>query len=181
MFIGIGFLPTSFPNDPSTEIYWSMVGAVGQILGAIATFLAVLVALYQSYDAKKASEPKLKISISTTMIVYNNGHIGEPFYSITASNPKSFPIVIMSAGVKIGNRNVTFLDNAIFKHENYPKKLEQGDHTTVWLDYKKLAEFLYSQGLSGKQKCYIYFSDSLNNEFKKPFRLNINDVISQGK
>jgi len=170
---------SNLPCDPTTEVFWAMVGAVGQILGAIATFFAVLVALWQSYDAKKASKPELQITFNLN-IPFSGEYIGEPFYTITASNPKPFPIQIMSSGVKLGNKNIAFIDDTIYNHDTYPKKLNHGEHTTATLYYRKLAEDLHAKGYRGKQKCYIYFSDSLNNEYKKSFTLNIDDEVNRG-
>lgn len=75
---------TYFENE---SLWWSSLSAIGQLLGALATFLAVVVSLYLS---RKNNTPNLQIRSKITnfnnqylleLTVFNAGKIAIPLES----------------------------------------------------------------------------------------------------
>jgi hypothetical protein len=69
------------------ELYWSRIASIGQILGALGTFLAVLVSLYL---ARRGEKPKLSLR-ATIGVLINPGEEG-PF-------PRIIDITVRNKGV----------------------------------------------------------------------------------
>lgn len=49
-----------------TELCWTMVSAIGQVAGAIATFLAVMVSLWIAFHGRK---PRMKLSVGERIVM----------------------------------------------------------------------------------------------------------------
>lgn len=83
-------------NEP--ELYWTKVAALGQVFGAIATFLAVIVSLWLAYHARK---PRLRVRVTLQTIIGGMTD-GLDFLAIDVANTGERPVHIRSVGWRTG-------------------------------------------------------------------------------
>jgi hypothetical protein len=115
------------------NINWEEVGAVGQWIGAIATFGAVVVALRQN-------KPKVKVttkvcdwlSVSSVPGIEAK-KIAEDRLHITAVNVGNIPVQVTSMGLKLPEKDQH--DIFIVPEPNtIPKVLMPSEEVSVWTD-----------------------------------------------
>lgn len=114
-----------------SEVNWNAIGAIGQWVGALATFGAVLVAL-------KQNKPKVKV----TSIVGNEiSFFGQNVKGIATKKNKVFitatniglqPVTITHIGFKYSNCNGII--NPDPQYGTLPKILMPSESITVWTD-----------------------------------------------
>lgn len=80
------------------ELYWTKVAALGQVFGAIATFLAVFMSLWLAYHARK---PRLRVTV-TYQIIIGGMADGLDFLAIDVANTGERPVHIRSVGWRTG-------------------------------------------------------------------------------
>jgi hypothetical protein len=105
---------------------WNLVAAVGQCAGALATFLAVLVAIYQS-------KPKIQVTAhrdglyeceqETLKAIRHVGNI-----VVTVANIGMFPLEINFVGYKMPHGSYTTTQEELNKLK---RKLEPGDSISI--------------------------------------------------
>lgn len=76
--------------------FWLALGAIGQLLAAIATLAAVIVSLK---IARQASQPRLRFSVT---LVESDEDDGEPEIHFDLANVGALPSTIMAVGWEIG-------------------------------------------------------------------------------
>ena len=117
------------------NIKWEAVSAIGQILGAIVTFTAVIVALRQN---------KPKIGIKTTVgneFSFGADHKGfvskENVLFVTAVNIGLIPVKVENIGLKLP-KNKSAMINPDPQYGLLPKVLQPSESITVWTDAESL-------------------------------------------
>ncbi|QLY79194.1 hypothetical protein [Clostridium intestinale] len=108
------------------KINWEAISAIGQCLGSLGTFLAIVVALNQN-------RPKIKIrSIQDGLyrckgdIYHPVEHIGENIVTITNIGMK--PIKIVNVAYRLPNISITTTKE---ENEKLPKHLEVGESISI--------------------------------------------------
>lgn len=81
-----------------SQINWNMVAAIGQLLGAIATFMAVWVSLYL---AKNRVRPRLKVVVGERL-TFGIPTVPENVLIIEVTNTGEMPAVVRSFGWSSG-------------------------------------------------------------------------------
>lgn len=82
----------------SEEIFWAKWAAIGQIAGAIATFLAVIVSLY---IARSGRRPRLKLKVGERMVIGGDEH-GLKLLMFSVANMGERPVHIRGIGWSTG-------------------------------------------------------------------------------
>lgn len=80
-------------------VYWTMVGAVAQIAGAVATFAAVAFALWQTLSERRVS---LRVLANTSLIFDGVGNPPEAVMSFSITNTGQRPVTLQSVGWETG-------------------------------------------------------------------------------
>ena len=85
----------NYQSDPL--LFWTAFGAIGGTLGAIATFIAVIVALWQT---KFSESKKLKLSFSNSMVLFDPLSIlpKQQFIQLSVTNTGNRNIIISKWG-----------------------------------------------------------------------------------
>ena len=81
------------------EIYWTKVGALGQVGGALATFLAVLVSLYL---AARGRRPRLKLTAGERLIITPGQPDHVRVLSFSVANAGERPVHVRGIGWRTG-------------------------------------------------------------------------------
>ena len=149
----------------SYVINWDAVAAIGQCLGAFATFVAVWVALYQ---IRRTTTGCIKILVNHGFGIYNNGILGEPFYSFSAINNGAVPITITSCGINIPSKKLDcqFLDITEIK-------LEPSASIMKCLVFTEINHTLNNLHLYGRVKLRVYFRDTTGRTHYKKFQFKV--------
>ena len=150
------------------SINWDAIAAIGQCTGALATFLAVLVALKSSKDA---STVKVKVNVWMGFFVFKNGHLGADSIFCGAVNTGLIPIKLTNAGIRLPNKKQLIFDE--FK-EAIPKELKSSDATQYSIEINRLIEVLKSNGIQGNVTLKFYFGDTRGNRYYKKWKFNTN-------
>lgn len=113
------------------NLNWDAISAIGQCLGAIATFLAVVVAL-------KQSRPKIIVKAKICNIYSSDLKptiLRTDQLVITAVNVGNIPVQITSMGLKLPRRSKQ--DIYIVPQPNtIPKVLMPSEEVSIWTDIK---------------------------------------------
>jgi hypothetical protein len=96
----------------SESINWEAISAIGQVAGAIATFIAVYVAMFQ---IRKTTEPQIKVEVLKALLISNIGDVSEEHYNfkiintgIVAANVSNMYIILPD------KRNLFFFEQKPF-------------------------------------------------------------------
>lgn len=149
------------------NLFWSAFGAIGGTLGALATTIAVIVALWQTkYNQKK----KIKLSFCEDItIVQQNAKVFHRYVGVKVTNIGNRDIVISSWGFKLhdGERVVVVKDTSPISsliQIDLPHKLAIEE--SIDLTYSKkyflevLLENIQSKKIQQNQKLAFYVIDS---------------------
>jgi hypothetical protein len=96
------------------NLFWTAFGAIGGTLGAIATFVAVIVALWQT---KFSYKKKLQLSFSDNItIVPENGNKFYHYVGVTITNIGNRDVVIQNWGFELddGSQMLIVTDTSPF-------------------------------------------------------------------
>lgn len=147
---------TNFYNN----IDWNVVGALGQWAGAIATFMAVVVALY---TAQNSIKPKLKLEFSEDeeFPPYEKPHT---IYKFKAINIGVIPVTLVRSTIYIPKASETLVINITKKG-----RIETSETTQSIVTHKTIVDKLNHHKLYGKIKMKFSFTDSSGKEFQKTF------------
>jgi hypothetical protein len=130
---------------------WNMVGALGQWAGAIATFLAVVVALKTVHDAST-------IRVDVTAAPGITTPDGRDAVILTAVNKSHRPVTQTTFGLILPSRKqLVFMDLA---NRNFPAKLAELDALTIPIPAVQLAAEMAKLGLTAECTLSVFFNDS---------------------
>lgn len=115
-------------------INWEAVSAIGQILGVIATLIAVIVAL-------KQNKPKIRVEyLVGNEVSFGLDHQGytskENCLFITVINIGIIPVTIKNIGLKFPKNSIII--NPDPQYGMLPKVLQPSESIIVWTDAKSL-------------------------------------------
>lgn len=160
------------------NLFWTAFGAIGTVLGSIATTAAVIVALWQTRIAYKK---KLKLSFDdNTKIMADSGTIIADFVSLSVTNIGNKDIVISSWGFYLKNKSkVKIFSNLpienlplLLKNEfitKFPYKLSVEHSTTFYYErrlFLKIIPEYYENGeLDADKPIKFYVMDSTGKEY----------------
>lgn len=149
------------------NLFWNAFGAIGGTLGALATTIAVIVALWQTKDSQKK---KIKLSFNEDItIVPQNAKAFYRYVGVTVTNIGNRDIVISGWGFKLhnGERIVVVKDTSPISsliQIDLPHKLAIEE--SIDLTYSKkyfldvLLENIESKKIQQDQKLEFYVIDS---------------------
>ena len=80
------------------ELYWAKVAALGQVAGAAATFLAVVVSLWIAYHSRK---PRVRLTVNTSVIIGGMAD-GIRFLVFEVANLGERPVYVRGIGWRTG-------------------------------------------------------------------------------
>lgn len=150
------------------NLFWTGFGAIGGTLGALATLLAVIVALWQTkYETRK----KLKLSKLETIKVVDtaNGHVEKEFVEVNVCNIGNRAINIKSWGFKATHReNILLIPDtsplAMAIQPSLPYRLETEESINLVYDkslFDKLVKRSCQDGtFKPRRKIKIWVADS---------------------
>lgn len=81
------------------ELYWLKVGAIGQVAGAIATFLAVVASLY---IALRSHKPRMRIRVGERLIIGGSAYDPDRVLVFSVANTGERPIHVRTVGWRTG-------------------------------------------------------------------------------
>lgn len=153
------------------NLFWTAFGAIGGTISALATFAAVIVALWQT---KFSYRKKIKLSFDdNTTIVMGNGNECYHCVSITVINVGNRDVVIKNWGFKLDDNSqmlivVDPLLCSIGVQVNLPHKLQIEESITLYykrsLFYNALLDCRKKGTLKENEKIKFYVTDSTNQE-----------------
>ncbi len=147
---------------------WNAIAAIGQWLGAIATFAAVLVALKQSRDASQA---RIKVDVSGGSI-YSEGRgeltPTEPLVIFSATNAGSRVVTLRSLILVLPNKNRQLIGSP-----ELPKELQIAEQVNILCPCETIHSIFTQQGLEGRVKVSCYFVDSLGNRYATKWKFDM--------
>lgn len=89
----------------SESINWEAIAAIGQVAGAIATFIAVYVALF---EISKTTKPQIKIEIMKIFPVLNNGTLLDEHYNFKIINKGIIAVNVSNLYISLPNKSNMF-------------------------------------------------------------------------
>lgn len=149
------------------NLFWTAVGAIGGTLGAFATTIAVIVALWQT---KFSQKKRLKLSFTDNItIVPENGSFYKQYIGVTVTNIGNRDVVIHNWGFNIDNENSMMIvqdTSAIGRmiQEKLPHRLIIEESITLYYEKKLfinvLKDLLKTNRLSENKQITFYVTDS---------------------
>jgi hypothetical protein len=82
----------------AAELYWAKVAAIGQIAGAVATFLAVAVSLWIAYHSRK---PRVRLKVNHSVMIGGMAD-GLSFLVFEVANLGERPVYVRGIGWRTG-------------------------------------------------------------------------------
>ncbi len=174
------------------NLFWTAFGAIGGTLGALATFVAVIVALWQT---KFSYKKKLLLSFTDNMnIVLGNGNKFYHCVGVTITNIGNRDVVIQNWGFELDDGSQMLivpdtspLGRVLQVKLPYRLKIEEG--TTLCYEktlfHNAISECIEKRKLKENEKIKFYVSDSTN---KKHYVLTnktagdlLKDTVSKNK
>lgn len=137
---------------------WDAISAVAQVLGVIATFCAVLVAL-------KNNKPKLKVTAKPNMVTDNMGFFnGERYIEyadiIEVANHGIIPATIEMHGLKLPKRKYLIVNPNPILFNSLPHKISTSEKASFVLHPQKMK---YNILLKNHELCF--FIDTYGNTY----------------
>ena len=165
------------------ELFWNKVSAIGTCLGALATFIAVVVALYQTQLTNK-KKLKLKFNDPVTIVNPNTGQQLGDYIGITIINIGNREVIIDDWSILPYNQSkgrykiMTEMQGLLSQKLPYKLKIEEKLDlyyekkaylrlVTDWVDKNniKLDKKIKFQILDSTNKSYIIESDKTISEY----------------
>jgi hypothetical protein len=143
---------------------WEAISSIAQILGVIATFSAVVVAL-------KTNKPKLIITVKPNMVSDNKGFFnGEKYIKfadiIEATNHSNIPATIEVHGLKLPKRKFLIVNPNPKLFNSLPHKITTSEKASFVLQPQKRK---YCRVLNNYELCF--FVDTFGNTYYVKVRL----------
>lgn len=164
-------------EDP---IFWDKVGAIGTIVGAIATFIASGIALYQSNDMNKR---KLKVEINYALIP----EVNKEYIVANIINNCNRDIIIKEWSIKLKNKKRLYLmisnNEMNIQPAELPYKLKVDDEIKLFFQYdlflKKLKQLVKNNDVSKYRKVEFIIIDNLNKTYSKKSKNCIKKILTE--
>jgi hypothetical protein len=153
--------------------------ALGQWLGAVATFLAVRVSLKL---ARESGSPKVRVESSFGFLGSNlPPYTSEPMLFFKAVNVGPIDVTLESSYIRLPRGFADAIRREPRKNmwlighyeKAVPAKLSPAESTQYFIPARKLATSLKDQGFSGTVKIAIVFTDTFGNRYEQPFKFSI--------
>lgn len=163
----------------NSNIDWAAVSAIGTCVGALATFCAVLVALFQP---KWANRKKLNLYFGDNYHVA--GYLGresEPYIFLSATNVGNRKIIINSWGIKVSEAyHYIFTDDPNAElHANLPTTIEPEEEGCFFMLRKYLVDTLQKEKVKGtmkpNQKVKLFLVDSAGQNYYIESKLPVSE------
>jgi hypothetical protein len=133
-------------------LFWTAAGATGQWAGAVATFLAVVVALKIAQDAAR-----VKVRVRGSLAIIQMGPTLSDVVVFEAVNAGQRPVTLTNMGFVIPNGQQLLMRSLL---TGFPCKLEPMDRTTRTASQHELAEALIANGFSSRGILKVFFADT---------------------
>jgi hypothetical protein len=155
------------------EIDWVMVGAIGQWAGAIATFAAVVVALW---TARLSSAVRLKVK--GALAATDRGRGVEWYIIASAVNLSHRPVTVSGAGFVLPNDGHQMYPSASLDG-TLPMILSEGARVQLFFPCPEIAEELLKLGYKDRTKLKVFFDDAAGGRHCRSFRFSPNKWIGR--
>lgn len=146
---------------------WDAIAAIGQVLGAAATFWAVMVSLKL---ARENSQSNVKVITQIGFPVFGQS-TGDTTVYFTAVNVGPIPVKLDTAGVLLPNKM-----QIIFPFDYgdaIPIKLDISEKTSFGVKVNNLTAQLIEQGYRGKVKLRPFFGDATGKRYFEDWEFDI--------
>ena len=172
-------------NMDEQILFWTAFAAIGQVIGAIATALAVIITLWQ---IKFANRKKVKMTFSDNNVVFSeNGNLEFHFVCLSVSNIGNRNIIVQNWGIKVSKKQnlliVPDVKNPIIKMIQKPLlyTLEPEQSMDLLFDIKLFVKNLQEQVDQGTfrntDKIMLYVVDSVGKKYYLKSRKTIKQYI----
>jgi len=154
------------------NLFWTAFGAIGGTAGAIATFTAVAVALWQTkYNTKK----KLQVSFTDDIaVIPDNGNTVSHYVGVTVTNVGNRDVVIQSWGFICHNKSKILIVPDTSRigrmlQVQLPHKLQMEEGITLYYDRdlfrKVLDEYIKAGTMKPNKQIKFYVTDSTSKRY----------------
>lgn len=154
------------------SLFWSAIGAIGGTLGAIATTVAVIVALWQTkYNQKK----KLKLDFFDNIKVYNpNTEEIFEFVEVSITNIGNRKVIVRQWGVHLKRGSIAIIvppnESGMEKFvcESLPKTLDLEESVDLRWRKDRFQSFLeceYKDNINWNKPLVFYVKDSTGKQY----------------
>lgn len=170
------------------ELFWNKVSAIGTCLGALATFIAVVVSLYQTKLTNK-KKLKLKFNDPVTIVNPNTGEQLEDYIGITIINIGNREVIIDDWSILAGNKSkdrykiMTEMQGLLSQKLPYKLKIEE----KLNLYYEKKAflrlviDLVNNGNIRSYKKIKFQILDSTNKSYIIESDKTISEYINESK
>ena len=163
-------------------INWEAVNAIGSIFGSLATFAAVIVALWQtSLKSKKI----LKFSFSPNVVgIGNTGTGNDAYIHLAVTNNGQHRIKINSWGILLnGDQKLALMSTCMgIFGDDLPFEIEPDQTADLFfiknILLKRLKNCVDEGSLNKNSKLYFYVTDKTNKKYIFNTKYKINSLIS---
>lgn len=169
-------------------LFWTAFGAVGGTLGALATAIAVIVALWQ---VKHSEKKKLKLSFSDSMEMISQGSNvpEESLISLSVVNIGNRKLIINQWGFdyhnKKGHALLGFNQSPLIQLINptLPRQLDVEDRIDLYLErkffIKSLNEGIDKKKLNKSKKVSFFVMDSTGKIYRVKSSKTVSEMIKE--
>lgn len=161
-----------------SNINWEAIGAIGTCLGAIATFWAVVVALWQT---RLTRVKKLNLSFNRNILLYDSGTIDG--VSISVQNTGNRNITIQEIGFVLKDAScLTIINNGLVQQAaTLPITLEPDSSADFIVILDKLSNSLkkaiQQEKIEENDKLKIFVRDNFNKRYYKKTNEKVKNYI----
>lgn len=169
-------------------VFWTAFGAIGATAGAIATFAAVVVALWQT---KLSYKKKLKLSFTDDIaVVPDQGSTVYRFIGVAATNIGNRDVVIQSWGFICHNKSKYIIVPDIspigrILQTKLPKKLQIEEGISLYYDkklfHRLLEENVKTGALKRNKKIRFYVTDSTSKTYYTLTPKTVNEFLNDSE
>lgn len=170
------------------NVFWTAFGAIGGTVGAVATFTAVVVALWQT---KISYKKKLQLSFTDEIaVVPENGSGVYRYVGVSVTNVGNRDVVIQNWGFACHNKARTLIvpDTSPIGRRiqtQLPHKLQIEEGMTLYYDkilfHQVLDEYIKKGAINPKKKINFYVTDSTSKVYYTMTKKTANELLNDSK
>ena len=170
------------------NLFWTAFGAIGGTVGAIATFTAVIVALWQT---KISYKKKLQLSFTDDIaVVPENGSSIYRFVGVSVTNVGNRDVVIQSWGFICHDKSKMLIVPDTSRigrmlQTQLPHKLQVEEGITLYYDktlfHRVLDEQIKKGSINSKKKINFYVTDSTSKVYYTLTKKTVKELLNDSK
>jgi hypothetical protein len=130
----------------------------------MASVVAVLISIYTLHIQRQEKKPKIEVEINISLLAFGP-QASDPVVMLTAKNPGKQTVTLSMPGFLLPqdmNASLPYPQSNV----NFPFELSPEKSCSVWIDIKKFARQLKSEGFYGKVTLIGYYRDLVGRTYK---------------